>query len=201
MAKTPLNLPAKDTNTLSTAVSSVINEEKEKSKRKLNLIVHNLSESSKESGDDRKQEDIAVTTKLLDKYMEIPAKVVKAFRIGQRKDKPRLLKITVSTEQEKAEILWNCTKLRNSNNPNDVKKIFIAPDLTPLEQTANRKLREELKRKEQKWKPFSHKTGSNSTVEIIHDTDFPITNSPVIDNCNFHLNLQLNKPIILVCYY
>jgi len=144
MAKTPLNLPTKDTHTLFTAVSSVINEEKEKSKHKLNLIIHNLSESSKESGDHRKQEDIAATTKLLDKYMETSAKVVKAFRTGQCKDKPRLLKIT---EQEKAEILQNCTKLHNSNNPNDVKKIFITPDLTPLEQTANRKLREELKEK------------------------------------------------------
>ena len=75
MAKTPLNLPAKDRNTISTAVSSV-NKEKEKSKHKLNLIVHNLSESSKESDDDRKQEDIAVTTKLLDKCMETSAKVV-----------------------------------------------------------------------------------------------------------------------------
>ena len=100
MSKTPLNLPAKDTNTLSTA----INEEKEKSKCKLNLIVHNLSEFLKENGDDRKQEDIAVATKLLDKYMETSAKVVKAFCTGQRKDKPRLLKITISTEQEKAKL-------------------------------------------------------------------------------------------------
>jgi len=30
-----------------------------------------------------------------------------------------------------------------------------------------------------------HKTGSNSTAEIIYGTDFPITNCPVIDNCNF----------------
>jgi len=69
-------------------------EENEKSKCKLNLIIHNLSESSKESGDDRKQKDVVVTTKLLDKYMETSAEVVKAFCIGQRK--LRLLKITLN---------------------------------------------------------------------------------------------------------
>ena len=36
--------------------------------------------------------------------METSAKVVKAFCTGQRKDKPRLLKITISTEQEKAKL-------------------------------------------------------------------------------------------------
>ena len=118
MSKTPLNLPAKDTNTLSTA----INEEKEKSKCKLNLIVHNLSEFLKENGDDRKQEDIAVATKLLDKYMETSAKVVKAFCIGQCKDKPHLLKLQSVLNKKRL----NCTKLRNSNNSNDVKR-FSSP--------------------------------------------------------------------------
>ena len=83
----------------------------------------------------------------------------KAFRIDQRKDKPCLPNITVSTEQEKAEILRNCTKLRNSNNPNEVEKIFITPDLTPLEQTANRKLRKELKEKNKSGNLFRIRQG------------------------------------------
>ena len=159
MAKTPPNVPAKDANAISSAVSSVINEEKEKSKRKLNLIVHNLPESSKDNGDDRKQEDISSVSGILDKYLGISVNIAKAFRLGQRRDKPRLLKVTVSTEQEKAGILRNCTKLRNSNNPNDIKNIFITPDLTPLEQTANRKLREELKEKNKDGNFFRIKQG------------------------------------------
>jgi len=45
------NTFVEDTNTISSALSSVINEEIEKSKCKLNPIIHNLTESSKESGD------------------------------------------------------------------------------------------------------------------------------------------------------
>ena len=39
------------------AVSSVLNEEKEKSKRKLNLILHNIPESSVDNVETRKQHD------------------------------------------------------------------------------------------------------------------------------------------------
>ena len=92
-------------------MSSVINEEKEKFKHKLNLIIHNLTESSKESGDARRQEDISSISNILLKYIGISVKVEKAFRIGQWKDKPRLLKITVGSEQEKAAVVRNCTKL------------------------------------------------------------------------------------------
>jgi len=35
----------------------------------------------------------------------------KAFRIGKRSVKPRLLKISLSSDVEKATILKNCTKL------------------------------------------------------------------------------------------
>ena len=103
-------------------MSSVINEEKEKSKRKLNLIIHNLTESSKESGDARRQEDISSISNILSKHIGISVKVEKAFRLGQRKDKPHLLKITVNSELEKAAVLRNCTKLWNSENPEDVRQ-------------------------------------------------------------------------------
>jgi len=46
---------------------------------------------------------------------------------------------------EKALILRNCTKLRDEKNSDDMKKIFITPDLTPKEQDVNKKLRIELK--------------------------------------------------------
>ena len=48
-------------------------------------------------------------------------------------DTPRLLKIMILTEHDKAYILCNSFKLRSGDNPDDIKKIFITPDLTPKE--------------------------------------------------------------------
>jgi len=71
--------------------------------------------------------------------------VTKAIRLGKRGDKPRLLKVSVASESDKASIMRNCTKLRNTNLPTAIQKVFITPDLTPKEQEVNRKLQAELK--------------------------------------------------------
>ena len=49
-------------------ITSFINEEKERSKRRLNIIVHNVAESSAESGSERKSYDIINMTSIFDKY-------------------------------------------------------------------------------------------------------------------------------------
>ena len=60
---------------------------------------------------------------------------------------PRLIKITVGSEQEKALLLRNSTKLHNKNKPEDVRKIYVTPDLTPREQQHNKALKAELAEK------------------------------------------------------
>ena len=104
-------VPRETSKNLSSFVSTFINEEKEKSKRKLNLIIHNVVESTKEDGAARKREDISCISDILQQFLGITVKIEKAFCLGQRKEKPRLLKITVNSEEEKALILRNCTKL------------------------------------------------------------------------------------------
>ena len=44
------------------------------------------------------------------------------------------MKITVASEHDKVAILRRCTKFRNTDNPKDVQKLYITPDLTPAEQ-------------------------------------------------------------------
>jgi len=56
--------------------------------------------------------------------MGISVKIGKAFRLGKRGDKPRLLKVSFTSEQEKITVLQNCTRLRNEGNPTDDKKII-----------------------------------------------------------------------------
>ena len=115
-----------------------------KDKRQLNLIVHQLTESTKEDPQSRKTEDIHVSSNLIQKYLGIPVTITNAIRLGSRGDKPRLLKISVSSKHEKALVLKNCVKLRNKNHPADIQRVYITPDLTLKEQQENKALRSQL---------------------------------------------------------
>ena len=80
------------------------------------LILHNVEESSGDNGQVRKEQDVNKATFIFNEYMGIKPTVVNALRIGKRRDagsdvKPRLLKLTLASEQDKASLLRNCTKL------------------------------------------------------------------------------------------
>ena len=144
---------------LFSVMSSFLNEEKEKSKCNLNLIVYNALESTDEQGLVRKQHDIDFVTGALQQYLGITTKIEKAFRLGKCGEKPRLMKVIVASEQDKATILRRCSKFRNTDNPKDVQKLYITPDLTPEEQKINRKLCEELREKNRDGKLCYIKNG------------------------------------------
>ena len=58
------------------------------------------------------------------------------LRIGKKRDdpnKPRLLKITVSSLDDKVAVLRNKLRLRNQDNTEYIRKVFITPDLIPTE--------------------------------------------------------------------
>jgi len=54
------------------------------------------------------------------------------------------LKLILASEQDKVLLLRNCTKLRNKNNPENVRKVYVTPDLTPREQQQSKVLRAQL---------------------------------------------------------
>ena len=86
MDTTPLpnnqNLSHKD---ILQTVSSVFYEEKEKNKRKLNLILHNIPESNAESADQRKQHDTDTAMTIINQYLNIPTSISNAIiRLGKR---------------------------------------------------------------------------------------------------------------------
>lgn len=130
---------------ISQAVSSVLNEEKEKSKRRLNIILHNIPELTAENIDMQKQHDVDTAKAIVNQHLGIPASLTQAVRLGKKSDKPRLLRITVGSDEEKAEILRNCTKIRSISEPEYLKKVFITPDLTKKERVENKALRDKLK--------------------------------------------------------
>ena len=129
---------------IATMTASLMSEEKEKEKRKLNIIIHNLPESTLEDAQARKQEDIKNINSLLTKYIGVSTPISNAVRLGKKLESPRLLKVTVSTKEEKTLILRNRLKLRNKENPSNILKVFITSDLTPLEQQKQKQLRSQL---------------------------------------------------------
>ena len=61
-------------NEISTAVVSLLHDEKEKEKRCLNLIIHNLPESDATAGNDRKQHDISKSTEVFNQHLGLSPK-------------------------------------------------------------------------------------------------------------------------------
>ena len=114
----------------------------EKEKRKLNLIIHHIPEFNLEPQDQK--EDIDNLAVLFNKHVGIPASVTNTIRIGKKTNRPRLIKVTLSSREEKISILRSRRNLRNKDHPTHVNKVFITPDLTPLQQRTNKHLRIEL---------------------------------------------------------
>jgi len=133
---------------MASTIVSTMNEEKERDRRRFNLIIHNAPESTAELAVTRKTDDIDLATDIFNVYLGAKATVTKALRLGKKTekntDKPRLMKVTVDTLESKAFILRNCTKLRSADQSSYYSNIYITPDLTPTEREANRQLRAKL---------------------------------------------------------
>ena len=69
---------------LSKAFSSVLSEEKEKDKRKLNVILHNIPESTNPSSDARKQDDTDTTATIFNQHQGIPTSVSNVTRLDRK---------------------------------------------------------------------------------------------------------------------
>ena len=135
--------PSPNAKTISDSVApltaSLVTEQKEREKRELNLVLHNVPEPTTTDNSARKEEDITQVNSILSGYLDVKPTIKNAVRLGKKvTDKARLLKITVASTQEKARVLRNKLKLRKESNPEDVKKIFITPDFTSLEQKRTR---------------------------------------------------------------
>jgi len=124
--------------------ASLVTEQKEKEKRQMNVIIHNLEESNAADGPARKQDDIKNCLSMFQTYLGLSVSITNAFRLGKRSQKPRLLKISLSSTKDKASILNSKTKLRSTSNPPNIRNLFITPDLTPLEQKKHKALRQQL---------------------------------------------------------
>jgi len=72
--------------TTSEVITSFLDEEKERSKRRMNVILHNNEESSEDDGQARMEQDKSTAMPIFDKYIGVKPNIVKAYRIGKRRD-------------------------------------------------------------------------------------------------------------------
>jgi len=130
---------------ITSTVVSLLNEEKDKEKRKMNVIIHGIPESKSEEPLERKAYDIDQVNTIFQKHLNVEVAVDNAVRLGKKvNEKSRLLKITLPTESAKKQVMRSSGQLRNDSNPDWMKKLYITQDLTPKEQEENRELRKKL---------------------------------------------------------
>ena len=143
-------LPAEATRNMGQSASSktiqdmsvVFDDFLDKEKRKLNLVVHNMSESHGETLQERASKDAALFTTMLKDVFKLSVVPVKTFRVGKKlPDKPRLMIVTLNNESTKYDILKLAPQLRSTAKYSN---IYINPDMTQKEREKGKALREEL---------------------------------------------------------
>lgn len=125
----------------------------EKGDRAMNVIIHNVEESSSKDIGDRIKHDTAEVMKVAEVLGIEDMGIVKVIRLNRKRQpgqanneskNPRMILVKLKTE-EKAEQLYN--RRYNLRQHSDFDNVFISRDLCPEERRQQRQLREELKEK------------------------------------------------------
>lgn len=129
-------------------LAEAFDEKVEREKRMLNLIVVNLDESRETEPEERKRDEMervkALVTKVCPEFeRETIEDPVRLGRAGGRK--PRMLRVKVSSEGVRQQIVRNMHKLNEGVGKED--RVYINPDYTPIERERNKELRAQLQQR------------------------------------------------------
>ena len=114
----------------------------DKEKRKNNVVVFNLPESTCQTNSDRMKEDVNSFIQMVREDLHLSVSVSKCFRVGKRVDtRPRLLIVSLESEWDKWDVLRQAPLLKYANRS---PRVFINPDLSVHERVEAKRLREEL---------------------------------------------------------
>ncbi|KAK4328212.1 hypothetical protein Pmani_001332 [Petrolisthes manimaculis] len=133
-------------------------EEKEKrEKRKKNIVLYNVPESSQNEVQSRIDEDLSRCNDLFENSLKVrECKIERVLRLGRPREdnRNRPMLVQLRSEDEKWSILTSAKNLKHETNP-EKKKIGISKDLTKEERDAEKRVRQELYEKrsngEQGW--------------------------------------------------
>ena len=142
-----------------TTVREAFTDNKEREKKKANIIMFNVEECQKEphmTEPDVVEEDFMTVNNIIKQtqgdYFTPITDSTQVVRLGERKTnqtRPRPIKVTLDSEEEKWSILGRSGNLKKRDIWKDVK---IQQDKTSLEITADNKLKEECTRKRKETK-------------------------------------------------
>jgi hypothetical protein len=130
-------------------VDKNIIEQKSRERRKENIVVFNIEESTSDDVEDRKLYDLSEADRLLSNELSIGATVTNPVRLGLKREDskyPRPLRITVDDEETKWKILKAAKNLAKSGEE-IYKTVFIKRDMTPMEREQDADLRKQLAEK------------------------------------------------------
>jgi len=113
-----------------------VKEVMEREKRRSNIVVMGMEEES----DEKDTECIGKMMAIL--IPEVGIKYEVMGRIGKKSDKIRPLRVKLTDLGDKRRVL---SRAKNLKNEAGMGKIYIVPDLTKIQQTEDKKLREEVK--------------------------------------------------------
>ena len=119
-------------------------EDIERERRKRNVVIYSMQESTNPEAKERYKQDEEACTKIFSDILEVQQiKILQVVRLGKKNsDRMRPLLVKLETESQKMDILRNAKKLRMSE---EHRRVYINKDLTETERMSDRKLREELR--------------------------------------------------------
>ena len=121
-------------------VRNELSERDQIEKLKMNLIISGLPEKNSD------ETDMLEVKTLLEKELNINADISKTERLKKNNTQDiALLRVVFVTQQSRREVLKKAVELRKSINKNVREKIFIRPDLTKMQLTEQKNLRDQLK--------------------------------------------------------
>ena len=142
-----LNVSDQKNPSLEKQTVKILDEYTDRERRKANIVIHNLPESTEEQRTDKLYDDTKRVNDLIQEGVDVPGvKVTRLIRLGGRgqnqQDKPRLILATLDCPDRRRAILATARMLRHTE---EWSNIYISPDVTPAERQKDKKLRDELK--------------------------------------------------------
>ena len=135
---------------VSKKVQEAMIEEREREKRKMNVIFVNVPECEGENAEERKTGDLEKVRDIVSKIVEVGKdEIGDPVRLGAKiigkESKPRMLRVTMKTEEAKKKVLMNARRL--NEGVEFKKRVYINPDKTESERRQFKELREELEKR------------------------------------------------------
>ena len=157
-------VPASEVAVSKVQVMSILNENREKEKRKFNVILHNIPESKAPESATKVKDDTAKAFEIFEAIGVNNVTIDRIVRLGKPDTQPgkmRLLLVDVGDVKVKEMLLRRAPNLKRNEN---LSKFFITEDKTPEEQKFFRELVKQRDQKRKDEPDYNHFIRDNKIV-------------------------------------